>query len=167
MLHYDMIIVGGGLVGAGLAAALADTELKIALVDAKLPSNNDPRLFALNAGSCQFLSHLDLWPQLAPHASPIHEVHVSHQRHFGCVRLKREEAGLSALGHVIPAKYIEAALNDVLLSLQNCTVYRPATLQQIHLQNNTAQLNILTESGEKMLQRSAGDGCRWNRIHGA
>lgn len=154
MLRYDLIIVGGGLVGAGLAVALRHSGLHIALVDARLPSNNDPRLFALNAGSCQFLENLMLWPQLNQYASPIHQVHVSHQGRFGAVRLKNEEVNLPALGNVIPAHYIESALNESLATLPNCDIYRPAKLMQLSQQDNTARLTISTEEGEKNLQSS-------------
>lgn len=152
MLYYDLIIVGGGLVGAGLAAALHQSNLRIALIDAKLPSNEDPRLFALNSSSCQFLKNINLWPQLVPYASAIHQVHVSHQGHFGAVRLNREEINLPELGFVIPARYIETALNEELNSLSHCTVYRPATLHSLHQQNGNVGLSIITEDGEIKLQ---------------
>lgn len=152
MLRYDLIIVGGGLVGAGLAVALHQSNLRIALIDAKLPSNDDPRLFALNSSSCQFLKNIKLWPKLAHHTSAIHQVHISHQGHFGAVRLNREEINLPELGVVIPARYIETALNEELNTLPHCDVYRPATLQSLQQQDGYVELSILTEDGEKKLQ---------------
>jgi 2-octaprenyl-6-methoxyphenol hydroxylase len=154
MQHYDIIIVGGGLVGAGLAAALQASNLQVALIDARLPSSDDPRLFALNAGSCQFLKNLSLWDKLEKHACPIHQVHVSHQGHFGCVRLNHEDVNLAELGCVIPAYVIETALNQALLSLPNCTIYRPAKLQSLQQENNCAQLKIMTEEEEIILTSS-------------
>ncbi|TAK78144.1 MAG: hypothetical protein EPO11_01665 [Gammaproteobacteria bacterium] len=151
-MYYDLIIVGGGLVGAGFAAALRDTSLRIALVEAKLPSQNDPRLFALNYGSCQFLHHLGLWPALASYAAPIHQVHVSHQGRFGAVRLRREDIHLPTLGHVIPARFIEAALNELLTTLPNVTLYRPAKLISLHQKEGCATLLLETEAGEKSIQ---------------
>ncbi|MBX3708357.1 MAG: FAD-dependent monooxygenase [Gammaproteobacteria bacterium] len=152
MLYYDLIIVGGGLVGAGLAAALRDAELNIALIDAKLPSNDDPRLFALNSSSCQFLKNLGLWHELAPYAAPIHQVHVSHHGRFGAVRLNCEDINLPALGNVIPARHIEAALNKELTRLPTCTVYRPATLHALQQYDGYAHLKIITEQGTQDLQ---------------
>ncbi len=175
---FDIIIIGGGLVGAGLAAALRDTDLRIALVDARIPSNEDPRLFALNSSSCQFLENLGLWPQLSPYAAPIHQVHVSYQRHFGAVRLCREDVQLSSLGHVIPARYIEAALNEQLVmdpadkprddaafssnalsagsintQRRGCfTLIRPATLKSLQQQNQEAELIIDTKGEEKIIR---------------
>lgn len=153
-MGYDLIIVGGGLVGAGLAAALRQSGLHIALIDARLPSNDDPRLFALNNGSCQFLNNLGLWDKLAPYAAPIHQVHVSYQSHFGAVRLHREDIHLPALGHVIPARFIEAALNEELTSLPNFTLYRPVKLTALHQEEGKATLTLEMEEGEKMLQSS-------------
>jgi len=116
-MHYDLIIVGGGLVGASLAKALQHTTLKIALIEAKLPRDDDPRLFALNSSSCQLLQNLGLWPELQAAASPIQQVHVSYQTHFGAVRLNSDDVNLPSLGHVIPARIIEAVLHRALLSL--------------------------------------------------
>lgn len=150
-MTYDIVIVGGGLVGAGLAAALQASGLHIALVDARMPSNDDPRLFALNAGSCQFLDNLDLWRELQPFASPIHQVHVSRSGHFGAVRLNREDVHLSALGHVIPARYIESALNEKLLLLNNVTLYRPATLLALKQDAEIVTLTIKQEAEEQVI----------------
>lgn len=154
MLHYDIVIVGGGLVGAGLAVALRQSGLHIALVDARVPSSHDPRLFALNASSCQFLENLNVWSKLAQHTSAIREVHVSNQGHFGAVRLNCQDVNVPALGYVIPAHYIETALNEALVSLPNCDIYRPAKLVQLQQHNNIAELKISDEEGEKLLQAS-------------
>lgn len=151
-MKFDIVIVGGGLVGAGLAVALRQTNLRVALVDARMPTMNDPRLFALNHGSCQFLDHLGVWSQLTMHVSPIHQVHVSRRGHFGAVRLHREDVALPFLGHVIPAKYIEAALNKALNELPNLTVYRPATLKSLVQNSDSAALTIETTEGECVIE---------------
>lgn len=151
MQCYDITIVGGGLVGAGLALALRDTGLKLALIDAKLPQAQDPRLFALNNGSCQFLENLGLWQTLSLHATPIHEVHVSNQGHFGAVRLKREEVELAALGHVIPAGKIEEAMHTAVSTSSTIHVYRPALLQALQQENGGAILTLKTDAGEQQI----------------
>lgn len=152
MKRYDFVIVGGGLVGAGLAAALRHANMTLALIDARLPSSNDPRLFALNASSCQFLANIGVWPQLISHASPIHQVHVSHRGRFGAVRLNREDVSADTLGHVIPAHFIETALNDLLLSQANITLYRPATLKTLMQHNGVATLALQSEDTEEMIE---------------
>ena len=39
--QYDIIIVGAGMVGASLAASLADTELSVLLIDKKITAFDD------------------------------------------------------------------------------------------------------------------------------
>lgn len=150
-MRYDVIIVGGGLVGAGLAVALRGSGLQIALIDAKLPTQDDPRLFALNHTSCVFLQNLQIWDKIAAHASAIHDVHVSRQGKFGSVRLQGDELQLSELGHVVPACKIEAALNETLSSLPDCRIYRPAQLRSLEQGDAQITLHINTEDGEKIL----------------
>ena len=151
-MQYDIIIIGGGIVGASLAAACKMSGKKIALIDARMPSNDDPRLFALNHSSCQFLKNLDIWPALAPHAAPIHQVHVSQKGHFGSVRLRREEANVSALGHVIPAAKVEAALNAALSALTDITIYRPAKLTALTQDQGVATLTVACADSVQTLQ---------------
>lgn len=151
-MQYDLIIVGGGLVGASFASALKRTTLRIALIDARLPSSDDPRLFALNASSCQFLANLDCWQQLQEHACAIEQVHVSHQGHFGAVRLHHQDVNLSALGNVVPARYIEAALNAALTTQANLTVYRPARLTALTQTDDMASITIDVDGTIMQLQ---------------
>lgn len=150
-MHYDLIIVGGGLVGASLAVALRHSHLKIALIEARIPNKTDPRLIALNWSSCQFLKNIELWPVLSAHAASIEQVHVSHQGRFGTARLHCRDISLPSLGHVIPAHIIESALHAVVTSLPHVTLFCPAKLKMLHQQDQTASLTIETEQGEKML----------------
>lgn len=147
MSQFDMIIVGGGLVGAGLALSLQQANLSIALVDARLPSNDDPRLFALNSHSCHFLQRLQLWEQLSPRATPIHQVHVSKRGQFGAVRLKHTDADLNSLGHVIPAHHIETVMNAALDTITTqassvYTIFRPARVTALTQANGVATLSV-------------------------
>ena len=158
--HYDLIVVGGGLVGAGLVAALTrfliptHPHFRIALIDANLPSKIDPRLFALNYSSCQFLKNLNVWEAIAPFASPIQSVHVSQKGRFGRVHLSHKEVNLPQLGYVVPAKHIEAALHDEVSNAEGVTVFRPATLTALRQESDYAELSITQEGGKAALLRS-------------
>src|SRR3990167_6883246 len=149
-MRDDLIIVGGGVVGALLAVAASRLGLRIALIDARLPRSDDPRLFGLNSTSCQMLDNLGVWRGIAQHASPIRQVHVSHKGYFGALRLNAEDVAMPALGHVMPAHYIEAALNQVLLA-SGVTLYRPATLIAMTQQPDQVNLSVETPEGKQKL----------------
>ena len=151
-MRYDFVIVGGGLVGAGLSVALRDLGLRLALVDARLPSNQDHRLFALNESSCEFLKNISLWDKLEKLVTPIQQVHISQRGHFGSVRLRAEDVRLSSLGHVIPARYVEGALNEALLSSIHIDIIRPAKLVELKIENEEVALKLQTDSGEKVIR---------------
>jgi len=150
-MRYDLIIVGGGLVGTSLAVSLRQSGLTIALINARPPSNDDPRLFGLSQTSCQFLENLDIWNELALHATPIHAVHVSHRGRFGAVRLTREDASLSSLGHVIPARLIEEILHQRMVENANISLYCPATLLSLEQNASEVVVHLDTASGRQML----------------
>lgn len=155
MLEYDIVIVGGGLVGAGLSLALRHLPLRIALIDARLPTAEDKRLFALNIHTCHFLQHLKLWSYLKAYANPIHEVQVSTQGRFGSLRLNKEELQLPALGYVIPSQYLEEAFYTALNAQTEINTYRPFTLLDLQQQAENIVLNIKNNSDQNILQLNA------------
>lgn len=150
-MHYQLAIIGGGVVGAGLAVALHDFAGKIALIDARLPTQNDPRLFALNASSCEFLHNIGIWPALSDDAAAIRQVHISKQGKFGAVRLTCEEVAMPALGHVVPAFKVEMALNAALAEQQNVDVFQPALLEAMSMEKDHVELKLSSEQGEVSL----------------
>lgn len=138
-LDYDVVIVGGGLIGGSLACALAGTGLKIALVEAvaadapKQPSY-DERVIALSWGSRRILEAIGLWEEIAPEAGPIEQVHISDRGHFGFSRLDQEELGVEALGYVIPARALGTAIRAAMERAADLDVLCPARLvgQRVH-----------------------------------
>jgi 2-octaprenyl-6-methoxyphenol hydroxylase len=147
-MQYDIIIVGGGMVGASLACALTQQNLKIALLDAApLNTVDDSRLIALNHSSVCLFKNLHVWAALAEHAAPITQVHISDRGQFGMTRLHAETAGLTSLGHVVPAKYINAAL-DQKLQHSHCEVLRPAVLQSIS--QTDSEVTLTTAVGKPL-----------------
>ena len=75
----DVAIVGGGMVGASLALALAGTRLNVQLIEAVPPGSDeqpsfDQRSTALGNGARQILSTLGVWDQIAPIAAPIRAI---------------------------------------------------------------------------------------------
>jgi 2-octaprenyl-6-methoxyphenol hydroxylase len=111
--HYDIIIVGSGLVGASLCLAFAGTAkaygLSIALLDAApieatMPSAAgalDGRATALALGSRNLLQSIDLWQHLSPHAQAISNIQVSDQGQPWKSEMQASEMQQEALGYVL------------------------------------------------------------------
>jgi len=119
MSDYDLIIVGGGLVGGSLACALQGSGLKVCSIeavaaDAQSQPSYDERAIALAWGSRRILEGVGLWERIAPAAEPIHRIHISERGGFGFAHLDRAEQGVDALGYVVPARVLGAAIRGAL-----------------------------------------------------
>ncbi len=163
-IDYDIIIVGGGLVGLAFALSLQDTDLSIAVIDAKPYKPLDTtqsRPLSLNDTSYRVLKNLNLWKDVEKNATPIKHVHISERNQFGALRLRAEEVGAEALGYVINIIDLFAALQTKTLSQKNLTFIQPATVNDISFQAKTAALSIDTESGAQHISGAliiAADG---------
>jgi 2-octaprenyl-6-methoxyphenol hydroxylase len=138
-MKYDVVIVGGGMVGTALAVALKNSSLQVALIDSTPLLTDDARLIGLNYASFCFLKKLNIWPALESFATRIESIHVSHRGHFGTTRITAKEAGLDVLGYLVPAENINSALNN---ALNNIELIRPATVKTLSHTVNGATLTI-------------------------
>lgn len=151
--HFDVILIGGGLVGTSLAIALNHSGLKVGLVEAAAPRAGsapsvDERNLALARASVTALETLGVWRHLAGAASAIGEIHISRAGEFGSLRLSAAQLGLAALGSVVPARDLGAAL---LRELEQCTGiqrYIPAQLLDARAGADVVELRLSAPDGE-------------------
>lgn len=163
-VEVDVAIVGGGLVGASLAAALAPTGLRVALVEGVAPDaarqpSFDDRTTALGNGSRQILESLGLWSAIAPQAAPIRHIHVSDAGRFGFARLEAEALDLDAFGFVATNRVLGAALRARLAALPGLELRMPARCTQVDLDADHVVLH--TDPGDRPLRAKlavAADG---------
>ena len=145
-MTYDVAIVGGGMVGATLAVALAPLKLRIALIEA-IPHNAaaqpsfDERTTALSNGSRRILETIGVWPALNEFATPIAKIHVSDQGRFGFARIDAREQGLGAMGYVIPNRALGSALWSRLASAE-IKVFCPAEVSLLSATAETVNIEI-------------------------
>ncbi len=107
---HDLLIIGAGPVGLTLALALKDSGLDIVLADARPRElvTSDPRDLALAHGSRLTLQRLGIWDTIA--ATAIEHIHISQQAGLGRTLIDAAEHELPALGYVVSAGALTAAL---------------------------------------------------------
>ncbi len=145
--ELDVLIVGGGLVGASLACALGETRLRVGLVEAvALRSESQPsydeRVIALSWGSRLILAGMGVWPAVAREAEPIREIHISDRGHFGFARLDCEAQGTEALGYVVPARVLGRALYERLAVQGRIELSCPARLAELQVVPDAVEARI-------------------------
>src|SRR5258707_13294270 len=111
--RVDVAIIGGGMVGASLAVALAGTGISTMLVEgvapgAKSQPSFDDRTTALGNASRRIFQALGVWERIAPEAAAIRCIHVSDAGRFGIARLNATEQGIDAFGYVVSNRVIGA-----------------------------------------------------------
>ena len=155
----DVLIVGGGLVGASLAIALSRAGVATTLVEAR-PSNAslaDPereRYLALARASVNALHALGVWSELAPHAAPIRAVHVSRRGDFGRTLLRAGDHGVDCFGAVVPASRLGSALESALQRCACLTRVTPALLRSFECQHDVVQALIDHVGEERSIHAS-------------
>lgn len=154
MKKYDLIIVGGGMVGASLAVSLKDSGLSIAIIEAfswkseQQPSFDD-RSIALSYGSKKILEGMSLWSSLKGRCQPIKTIHISDRGRFGVTRLHHEEEKVEALGYVIENRVMGEVLQHEIQSLDHLTMYMPATVVGVEESKEQVTLTI-NQDGQKI-----------------
>ncbi len=145
--HYDLIIIGGGMVGASLAIALGGGPLRIALLEAvpfradAQPSYDD-RAIALAYGTRRIFAGMGVWDALGAETTPIHSIHISDRGHFGFTRLDCRDEGVEALGYVAVSRAMGAVLADRLEQLPNVQVLCPAPVTNVVIGSDHAEVVI-------------------------
>ena len=140
--HYDIVIVGGGMVGASFACALdraaADKNVSILVVEASTLSNCPPiqpsfdaRSTALSFGSSKILEWAGLWTDLLKVVTPIKQIHVSDKGHFGSALLNHEEHEIDALGYVVENNQLGAVLSKAMESSSTIELLCPARIDSV------------------------------------
>ena len=154
--RHDVIIVGGGLVGASLAIALDRIDVDVGLVEAAppgaLPEVFDQRNLSFADATVNALIALGVMQKLASPGAPIRRIHVSRNGDFGRVRLEASEYGRAAFGQVVVARDFGAALETRLQELKRLTRYRPARFVGLEADDGASRVVRVDDAdGERLL----------------
>lgn len=149
-MDYDVVIVGGGMVGASLAVALGDTGLNVMLIESVAPGAGaqpsfDDRTTALGNASRRIFEALGVWSHIAATACPIRTIHVSDAGRFGFARLKAEEQGIDAFGFIVTNRTIGAALWAKLADVKGVTLRVPAHTEHVEISDDGVRIALVDD----------------------
>ena len=168
--EYDVIVIGGGLVGAATALALSNTGLRLALVEAgaapSLPQDDswDSRIYAISPGNARFLASLGVWErQDQSRIAPIEAMHV-----WGDAGAKLEfsadEASVSALGYIVESRLLQQALWTQVQD--NAGIAQYSSFRCKHLDFSSKGVELTLNDGIRLsakLAVGADGGNSWSR----
>ena len=156
-MEFDIVIIGGGLVGASLAASLKLGGLSLALVESQssLMRDNasasnvstgaedwDSRIYAISPGSRSFLEQAGAWSLLD--VSRIASVET--MRVFGDTGAELEfsayQMGVAELACILENRALQQALWQVLQQQENLTLFHPARCGALKFADAAATLSL-------------------------
>ncbi len=156
-MDFDVVIVGGGLVGASLAAALEASGLSLALLESQ-PLANDPasiqqigwdsRIYAISPGNASFLAGCGAWQHMdLSRVQP-----VSAMRVFGDEGAELDfsayQIGSPELNFILENRVLQQAISQELQQQDNLTLFQPSRCASLAWHDDAAQ--IVLEDGREL-----------------
>lgn len=113
--QFDVVVVGGGVVGLTAALAMAQRGFAVAVVDAGTLTTNtttlDPRVYAMNLASQDLLQRLGVWQQLdQSRLSPYRHMHVWDAMNKAHIDFDARMVIAQELGNIIEESILKEAL---------------------------------------------------------
>lgn len=144
--QVDIIIAGGGMVGASLALQLSvrsNYQLNIMVVESfPLPLNDkqplhyspsfDARSTALSYSSRLILEPLGVWDDLSRHIADINHIHVSQRGRFGSTLMHHSDVDWPSLGYVVENSWLGNVLLEQLKTIPTVEFCCPASVVEIN-----------------------------------
>ena len=148
-MDFDVIVVGGGLVGASLALALNASGLRLAVVDAKQPqpvaepADWDSRVYAISPGSAAFLDHCGAWAGIdESRLCRVEDMHVSGDDVASTIDFSAYTSGLRELAFIVENRELQHVLWNEIERAPQIEMFVPAECRELTFAPETAQLSL-------------------------
>jgi len=146
MSDFDVMLAGGGLVGAALAVGLARAGRRVAVIEATERSANhqtsyDDRTLVINAASLNILSALGLLPESLVRM-PVREIRITRAGGFGRLNLRAADYRRDFFGAVIVARELGNVMLAALEQHDNITQLCPARLETFTVEGDRVRIRL-------------------------
>lgn len=162
-LDVDAVVIGGGMVGLTLAAALGSAGVSVAIVERQSFQGftgdvHDGRSSAIAAGSRRVLEAIGLWGAVANAAEPILEIRVSDGGSPLFLHYDHEELGAGPLGYIVENRELIRAMLARTVGLETVEVLDGRTIETV--ERDAVRATVRLEGGECLRARVvfAADG---------
>ena len=144
--HFDVLVIGGGMVGAVLAVALERAGFRIGLVEARRPppfaatGDYDLRVSAVAPGPRALLDELGLWERIAARrVSPYRGMRVWDAGGRSLLEFEHTALGLPELGHIVENNLI---VDEAWAAVGSVRVFCPAMLTSLDVDAEAARVEL-------------------------
>jgi ubiquinone biosynthesis UbiH/UbiF/VisC/COQ6 family hydroxylase len=156
-MTYDIIIAGAGPAGLSFARSLANTGLRIALIEKQsleqlATPEFDGRDIALTHLSVRILKDLGIWARFEPDdRPPIKEARVLDGTSPYCLKFDTKKDSIDALGFIVSNHVIRKALFDEIQTLDNVDIHPDLAVTSVA--TDTVKATVVLSDGQVMESR--------------
>lgn len=174
LLDFDVIIIGGGMVGLATACGLADHHLNVALIeprllsDAPLPDSPTLRASAINSASQRYFQQLGIWDALqdTTRVLQFNSIHVWENNGFAKLNAQAADYHYDHLGFIIENQVMQRALLDKARTLANITIFDGVSAADIAQNDTFAKVTLSDDRALSAALIVGADGAHsWVRQH--
>ncbi|MBS4051306.1 MAG: FAD-dependent monooxygenase [Methylomonas sp.] len=172
---FDVLIVGGGMVGAAVACCLGGSGLTVAIIEAQLPKAFSPdqahdlRVSALSIASRNILDAVGAWRGVASRRfCPFKRMRVWESA--GDTTFNSDDIQAPELGYIVENRITQLALLERLAEFANVTLLMPQAIGKIHYDGHEsevvladgrileARLLVAADGGQSRVRQAVGLG---------
>ena len=145
-MRFDIVIVGAGLAGASLAAALKGSRYSVALVEglppAPAPAGWEARIYAVSPASAGFLGRIGAWRHLdAARITPVYDMEINGD--LGArLDFSAYDAGVDELAWIVEAGLMQRELWETARRQGNIALFCPARPERLEIGSEGACLTL-------------------------
>ncbi len=148
-MDFDVIVIGGGLVGASFALALNNAGLRLALIEAQPPpmatgnADWDSRVYAISPGSAAFLESCGVWHELdKSRACQVEEMRIFGDDTRSTIDFSAYDSGLRELAFIVENRELQRVLWNGLQHASHVEIFAPAACRALTLAAEAARLEL-------------------------
>lgn len=160
--EFDIVIAGAGMVGASLACLLAESPLRIALLDRsplspaedmeRVPLSSDqfdPRVSAISHASQQLLKDIGVWDDIvARRACNYLDMQVWDAEGTGSISFSASEINQAELGSIVENSIIIGALHKKISALENVFPVTPFSIESFEYEDDMGRRVVRLDASE-------------------
>jgi 2-octaprenyl-3-methyl-6-methoxy-1,4-benzoquinol hydroxylase len=174
--NFDVIIIGGGMVGAAAACSLGGSSLKVAIIENSPPlpftadQPHDLRVSALSMASKNILETIGAWEGIINRRfCPFRRMRVWETA--GDTEFCSDDIDHSALGYIVENRVTQLALLERLKAFENIELICPVSIKkikyaagqysEIELENGrllSAKVLVAADGGQSRVRQTVGLG---------
>jgi 2-octaprenyl-6-methoxyphenol hydroxylase len=143
-IDYDIVIVGGGIVGATLACGLKDSGLKITIIESQRPevAISKKQAYALTLQTGRILKSIGVWDEIVTKITTFYQISLSDSDYPLVVEFLPQDLGTDELGYVGEHGIILSAMYEFLAQCPNVSWQCPASLKNVHYHPDFVEVEI-------------------------